>query len=279
MNASDLDGVPAVARGEHCPPPDALASLGGDALPADLRAAVEQHVAACPVCRALAADHEAIADDAWTPEVEARLAARLPQAGATGRTHLRGWGPWLAAAALVVLAIGLVSTRDARPRQATVAVQTPSRPSPSRPLAFAIDVPDLRVPVAEVLVMRGASSVHPLVAVESAWRAGDFARVTAALAPAAETRPDDRAIAFYLGASRLLADDPGAAREPLERAVRLSSGADANEAQWYLAAAEQRSGAAPAATTRLDALCLHDGPYRLRACAAAAEARQGTLGR
>jgi hypothetical protein len=91
---------------------DAIGELVDGTLPPGERAALDAHLAACPACRALARDLERIrstasALDRLRPPDEAwlRLAARLPDAGRRPRVVPR-W-PWLAAAAVLVLTVGL----------------------------------------------------------------------------------------------------------------------------------------------------------------------------
>lgn len=88
------------------------------ALPEPARRALDDHLTACPACRTLAADLVRIAEVAralgpeappaavWERLAERLAAERAPEVAATGRGPLRRAAPWLAVAAMLVVAAG-----------------------------------------------------------------------------------------------------------------------------------------------------------------------------
>jgi hypothetical protein len=267
--SAELDvpiGPTAAARG--CPPPEHVAALAGDALPPELRESVAAHVARCPACRALAADLASLAE----AEVPAGLDVRALAANQTQ-------GRWaLLVAAAVLATIGLTAWWSVRttgrpsapPSQAAV---TPApRPMPTTPVGrWPIDKPDVVLPAATVLVMRGAdpSSAALNEALEP-YRANDFATAAARLQAFVSAHADSADGWFYLGATRLMLDASGEARAAFEKAEALHAERAHPELEWLLATSEARTGAIESARKRLTELCGTPGANHDRACAALA---------
>lgn len=72
--------------------------------------------------------------------------------------------------------------------------------------------------------------------------------------------PANPEAALYLGVSRLIGGDAVAAIDPLNAAVRLSTGLAEQDARWYLAIALERAGRVPDAIAVLAGLCAEQGP-------------------
>lgn len=84
----------------------------------------------------------------------------------------------------------------------------------------------------------------------------------------------DPSAALSTGVTRLLAGDAAGAIDPLDAAVRLSTGAAEQSARWYLAVALERAGRVPDAIEVLDGLCREQGPTS-RACVGLTALRGG----
>jgi hypothetical protein len=100
-----------------------------------------------------------------------------------------------------------------------------------------------------------------------AYRAGDYPRAVAAFDRLAVTYPAAIEVLFYQGVSRMLAGDEAGAVAPLSAAAALGNPTFADDVSWFLAVAQQRSGAA-GARERFVQLCGSRGAYAQAACAA-----------
>ena len=259
-----------------CPSPSVLRAAGMGLLPAPLAARVEQHVAACGLCRQLARDLAELPD----VEVEPGEAASIDAAvrARTRRSPRALVWRGMAAAAMVAVAAGAAFlAREARLDVRTPAVAAPpSTPAAARAVRpsplVAVKLP--APPEAGVLVWRGAPVDEYEVALADALRPyseNDFpraARELERLTGRFPSRPDGW---LYLGVTSLLRDDPARAVPALERAVALATGAKQTDAQWYLAIAERQAGRPADALAIVGQLCQTDNPYRAQACLAERE--------
>jgi hypothetical protein len=262
-----------------CPPPDLLLARRSESLDDDVRARLDAHVEACAACRRLAADLDRLDLGAADADAEARVGARVLDT--TGRDR----GRMLSIAAALLLASGLaVSWWYLRPRpeppQTAVQTAPPSPPAeaPAIVALWTITAPPVRVPLSSLGTTRsgtGATAAAPgLVEALAPYQAGDYADAVTKLAAVVEAQPASGEAQFYFGVSQLMAGNAREAVAPLERATRLLSADRRAEAEWYLATAEQRSGRADSARTRLQSLCSAAGPYQSGACEAAAALKQ-----
>jgi hypothetical protein len=265
------------ARGS-CPPPDLLMARGSEVLEAAVRDRLAAHVKACDACRRFTTDVDSLGLDSSMPDVAARIGARLPH-GAPLRAIGSVWLPL--AAILASVAVGAViwkartDGRSAAP--AVMSATRPPAPAATGPVAlWEIDPPALRLPASVLAPTRSAdagSAARALFDALAGYRANRFAASIAPLETLARDHPESSDIAFYLGATYLLAGRPDAAVGALERARTQAEVTRHEEIDWYLATAEQRAGRAEAARLRLDGLCGGHGQYRERACAAKATLR------
>ena len=266
-----------------CPDPDLLLARRSELLDADVHAALDDHIASCDACAWLVTDLESMKLDAADPAIESAILARVRRRG----SPTKSWRLPLAAA--VVIGCGAAITwwmrAPAAPTVAPpgVAVSTPT-PSPSPPGSSAVDKPlttavtmwtvealPVRVPLSAVGVSRSAENRAASAALIDAlapYQAGRYAEAIPALQEVARSHPESGEAALYLGVALLLADRPGDALAPLERAARQVETARRADVEWYRATAEQRAGRTPAARDRLAALCAAAGAYQKRACAA-----------
>jgi len=134
-----------------------------------------------------------------------------------------------------------------------------------------IDALPVRIPLSSVGVTRSASGTDASAALVDAlgpYQAGRYEDAIPALRDVVIAHPDTVDAALYLGVSCLLANRPQEALAPLEHARQLAEAPKLAAIDWYLAAAEQRSGQTAASRDRLRRLCGQPGDYQQRACAA-----------
>lgn len=234
----------------------------------------------------------ALPDDGAVGSAAAAVSASSAGPDAAARS---GWWYGLAAAAVVVLAVGGVLWRVSRGTEpsARVAVSSPASsvpsavaapgvdavapapdraaPAPPRAWADLATAPAVMLPASFTIVMRGdtnpgrdafLAAFGPAIA---PYRTGRYAEAAEALQSLTARFPDVEEGWFYLGVSRLYADRPADAVEPLRRARRSEVVAD--QALWFEAVALERSGRADEATAALRAACAADRQSHADACA------------
>ena len=259
-----------------CPDPDLLLARRSELLEANVRAALDDHLASCDACARLVSDLDSMQLDAPDPAIESAVLARVRKSGPPSQF----WRLPLAAA----LVIGCAGT-FAWWMRAPVAPVAPSAPiapvapvppvspvSPVSPVAmWTVEALPVRVPLSAVGVSRSAENRAASAALLDAlvpYQAGRYADAIPALREVARLYPESGEAALYLGVTLLLADQPGDALAPLERAAGQVETARRADVEWYRATAEQRAGQTSEARDRLAALCTAAGGYQQRACAA-----------
>jgi TolA-binding protein len=122
------------------------------------------------------------------------------------------------------------------------------------------------------LTWRGDSAENPflrdLKPGLDAYRAEAYADAESHFANLAARYPRAIEAQFFLGAVRMMRNDFAGAVVPLTAAVALKEPTFQDDAMWYLAVAEQRSGRAAEARQRLAALCNGSGTRAADACQA-----------
>jgi hypothetical protein len=264
-------------------PIEVLRAAGTGVLPDDLEQAAQAYLARTPQARALVEElNDATALD---PHSEARLYARISQ-GTGGARAPRPSSTWLwrAAAAIGAIAIAgstwLVLSRDrggapaaaiTQPAPEAVAANKPAAPAPETFL-LPLERPDVRISL-RALTWRGSERANPILTALKpaldAFRAGDYQRADAEFSAVDKQYPKLIEVALYRGVSRLFLGDLPGATSSLQDAAALRDAAFANDIEWYLAIADERSGRPAAARARLEALC-PAGAGDPRACAALA---------
>jgi tetratricopeptide (TPR) repeat protein len=275
-------------RGERhsCPPPDLVIMHSSEALPEEVRARLEQHLETCDACRRLARNFDAAERASegdverrvfervkrgprWTPSRRLMLAAGFllagglaalwwVRSGATTSNHVAGGPPSL-------------SSPAASPAPVTTA--------PSNQVALWVITPaTVRIPLSSLEATRGsdgkaAERSRALLAALEPYQSGDYGAATSRLEAFVQQYPAAADGFLYLGVSYLMAGRPAEALAPLERAAALKPEAERREIDWYLAAADQRSGRLPNAKTLLGGLCEAPGAFQPDACAAEATLR------
>lgn len=252
-----------------CPDPDLLLARRSELLDADVHAALDDHIASCDACARLVADLESMKLDATDPAIESAVLARVRQVG----SPTPFWRLPLAAALVIGCAASIawwIRTPAASVSPATVAPATPVAPVAPMTM-WTVEALPVRVPLSAVGVSRSAQNRAASAALVDAlapYQAGRYADAVPALQEVARSHPESGEAALYLGVALLLADQPGDALAPLERAARQVETARRADVEWYRATAEQRAGRTSAARDRLAALCAAAGGYQQRACAA-----------
>jgi len=257
-----------------CPDPDLLLARDSELLEPALRTALALHVETCDACARFEADIAALDLDEPDRDVEARVLARARDPEARSSR----WR--IPLAAVVVLACGgalawwLRSPPPAAPVAPLTASAPTSHPAAAAPVValWAIDPLPVRVPMSSLGVPRsGGPADEAGDALSNAlvpYQAGRYGEAISSLERMLWAQPGSADAALYLGVTYLLADRPADAHTALERAAALAGASRRDDVAWYRATAEQRTGRTEAARSRLHALCLASGEYRIRACAA-----------
>jgi predicted Zn-dependent protease len=129
--------------------------------------------------------------------------------------------------------------------------------------------PDVQLPASMTLEIRGSRDrddefLRAFGDAITPYRAGRYADAARALDGLTASYADVPEAWFYLGASRLYADDPSGAAIALRRALTSTEVGD--QARWLEAVALERDGRHERAAQILDEICRQPGPNRARAC-------------
>jgi TolA-binding protein len=268
----DLDAL----RARHAadPPVDLLRAAQGLALPDELQAAADRHLAESAWSRTVV-EGMADADAGLSRGDEERLLARIRKTADASQPRQSGrsryWWPAMAgAAAAGLVATVWITTRESGPQptpaqpEATVAVAPPA-PAFELPL----DKPEIKLSVA-ALTWRGASTENPFLSdlkpAIDAFRGSDYEAADRAFSTLATKYPDSPDVLFYHGVTRLFLKDAPGAIQMLARAERAADRTFAVDIVWYRAVAEQRAGNPAAARERLAGLCAQPGERSAAAC-------------
>jgi tetratricopeptide (TPR) repeat protein len=235
--------------------PEILAYLDGE-LPEGRKLEVDQHLDDCRLCGAAV---EGVAGLEWregflrsTDKVLARVRARTA-AAATAASVARRSAPrfrpapqYLALAATLVLGVG--------------AAVYLTRPAPGETLfhQYFEPYPSTR-PVVRGDSTDGSSGALAL------YEARDYQGALAALEDWRKREPNDPAVLFYAGLSRLALGQAREATLDLEQVLRLQQNDLQPPAEWYLALAHLHSHDAEPARSRLKRIAEGAGFYRDKA--------------
>jgi hypothetical protein len=261
------------ARHQSDPPFELLRAADAEALPESLQEPLSEHLKQSAWSRALV-EGAGDAESALDATVEERILARVVRpARETSRSRWtwRAWAPVLAAAAVLVVMVGVL------PRNEPAPVSEPPRSSAETPVTTAppaprfmlpLDQPDVKL-TPQALVLRsdaGGGFAADIAPALKAYNAHDYVEADKHLAALHARYPNAIEVAFYRGITQLFLNEPGRASESLQTARRLDDGAFAADITWYLAIAYERAGDTSRARAELDSLCRQTSAYSSRAC-------------
>ncbi len=249
-----------------CPPPDLLRAARADAVPEDLRVALERHLEGCRICQMLDRDLESLGDSIGAEErkrIDARVYGEFREA-----RRRRRWWVWTLVPAAVVATVVLLLLWTHIPARNSAENVSPRAPAATSTV-FAVEPARINVPIP--LVMRGSSRtsqayLDDLMAALAPYRVGHYAQAVHKLQRLVQKYPRSAEAPFYLGVSQLLEGQNSSARESLERVLTLAEGPLRAEATWYLALTYVRAGQNPRAAALLEGLCRSPNEYQSRAC-------------
>ena len=229
-----------------------------------------------PIDLIAAARSETLPEQPLDSVTEQRVWARigrelpLPQQPARSRVPDARWlAGALAAAATITIAVVMNRNGDTAPASVTPAPGT-SRPAPAPPV-IEFTKPDVKLSPA-ALTWRGTGAEGPfmrdLKPAIDAYRTGAYADAESSFVSLADRYPRAVEVQFFLGVARMLRGDFAGAVAPLTAAVALNEPTFVDDAAWFLAVAEQRTGRTNDALRRLGELCAAGGTRAQEACAA-----------
>ena len=249
-------------------------------LPEKIQTQVGDHLEKSEWSRTLAAGvDDAPADQAIDPHSEQRVWRRIQeQTEARPRQRARAWPRWVygatALAASILVAVVLTRSGDtpAAVPAAPSASPQPSVPAPAKPAEpLAFSKPEIKLSPSALTWRSGAGrgafqrDLKPAI---DAYRIDDYATADRLFAALESKYPRAVEVSFYGGVSRMLRGDFAGAIAPLEKTHASKDTTFTDDATWYLAVAEQRTGRDADALRRLTGLCSAAGPLAAQACAA-----------
>lgn len=273
------------AKSPLCPKPELLQAARSGVLPPDLAEKVNRHLDGCRLCQSMSSDLEAL--DSASAELDAagrkRIWKRI-QAGISGQnaaTNVRAqsawWSLWLrplpvaaTAVAAIALAFGIRLLSDRQPSISTARTHTPaSLPAPS---VFRLEKVPVVLPASAAIVWRGrenpfARQSKDLKQALAPYELNNYAQSAQRLQRLRKKYPRMAEAPFYLGVCQLFLNENEDAARSLQDAVNLAGPPLADEAAWYLALAQYRTGKTDVASSLLEPVCHSGGKDSGRACA------------
>jgi len=262
------------------PPLDLLMAARAGVLPDGIQKEMEAHLGRSAWSRALVdgveqSSSELALDAVTERRLWTRISRPVPAEPAPVATASTAWWNYAAAAVAASLVIAVMGSRGGgaptvdRPRD-PVSIATAPVAEPA-PLALAFTKPDVILSPA-ALTWRGGSATNPFLtdlqpAIE-AYRNGAYADADARFTTLAVRYPSAIEVLYFHGIVRMLGDDFAGATRLLSAAVALNEPTFADDAAWYLAVAEQRSGHDADALRRMAGLCAGGGARASDACGA-----------
>jgi hypothetical protein len=283
--AAELDALQRKHPGD--PPLALLRAARAGVLPEPLQTQVSERLHRSAWDRALVDGlaPDADSDGGLDAVTEARIWQRirqdhLPQTRARAWSG-RAWPSGLAAAAVLVLAVGGWTWLRNREPDPQPEAQSPriltDRRLPSPTFALQLDAPTIKLS-ASALVFRGevgtSGLLNDLKPALDAFRAGDYAAADREFGLLASRYGSSIDVAFYAGVTRLFLGDLSGADERFVQAELVGDEAFTQDIAWYRAIVDERAGRREQARARLTALCQQKGARATQACAGAAALSQ-----
>jgi len=272
------------ARHADCPKPELLLAALAGVLAEDTAGSVAAHLRKCDFCQILLRDLTDAELDAARPEEDRRVRERVLSATkASAKAEKAGGGilsvlfrravPVAALAGIVLAAVVWV-----RFHQPTGPVSVPStvvvQPvKPAAPSALQWEKPPIKLQASSILLSRGKPRnaqekyAKELTAALAPYRDDNFAEAVQKLAKVAQAFPDGVEAQLYLGISQLSLQQDAQAITSLTKAQKLGPETFRDDATWYLALAQKRTGNLQQSVAELGKLCQGNSSYSQRACA------------
>jgi len=269
------------AKSPVCPRPEMLQAARSEVLPPEVAEDVKQHLQGCRLCQSVVTDLEALDSADFDAARHTRIWKRV-QTALSGQNEAATvpapWKLWLRPVplaalgfAVIVLAVGIQFLRDRRaPSTTTVLNHVPALPQ--APSALRLEKAPIVLPASAVVVWRGAEDaksreIKALKLALAPYEANNYTDATQRLDRLRKKYPRMAEAPFYLGVCQLFLNENEDAVRSLKDAANFASAPLKDEAAWYLALAEYRSGKADRAIGLLQPLCQAGGKNSSRACA------------
>jgi hypothetical protein len=263
------------ARHRDDPAFELLRAARAGALSKPLQQSVTEHLDRSAWSRALV-EEDAEAEPEWNEDSAQRVLSRITRSAQPPRVprwYMRPWLPALAAAAVLVVMVGLlrsgsspVSVERQPPR-----ADAPAPPAAAPTFALSFEKPEVKL-TPQALVLRSeagqARFVDDIAPALEAYRQNRYADAEQRFASLRARYPASVEVAFYRAVSQLSLNDAAGAIASLTAARRVDDGSFAPEIGWYLAVAHERAGDVASARGELEKLCRQTSVYAARACAA-----------
>ena len=274
------------ARVHGCPPPDLLQAAQADVLPDEQAKEVKQHAERCSLCKSLLADLESLDEVELDKAGRQRIWAQIKDGMPAETKAPRAYWWWLrplpmagAVATLAVLIFGVVLVRDRQRPETPTAENHPPAAVGALPSAFQLEKAPIVLPASAAIVWRGredlaAKQARELKQALVPYAANNYAEATRRLRALHKKYPRMAEASYYLGISQLFLNDNEQAARSLNDAVKLAQPSLSEQAKWYLALADYRTGKPNLANGLLEPLCSAGGNDSARACAAVKELRE-----
>jgi len=268
-----------------CPRPELLQAAQAGVLPPEQGRGILEHLESCGLCQSLLADLEILDNASLDRAGDNRIWARVQSGTADaerGRTGaLAAWRDFwlrpLPVAVALVLVVGIIGVRLASEFRKTAAPIAESRPSaPTPPSVFRLEKAPVVLPGSAIIIWRGRVDASRRQAKDlehalAPYEKDNYAEAARRLVSLHEKYPHMASAPFYLGICQLFLSQDEAATKSLKEAVNLASPPLADDAIWYLALANYRTGRLDLAMSALEPVCRAGGDKSARACAGVKE--------
>jgi TolA-binding protein len=271
------------ARHADCPRPELLLASHAGVLDEETARNIATHLGKCTFCQILLRDLTDAELDAARPEEELRVRKRVHStttdsekaekpSGGIFAVWFRKAVPVAALAGIVLAAVVWVRLHQAAGPVSSPAAVAVQPVKPAAPSVFQWEKLPIKLQASSVLVLRGKPRTAQekysaeLTAALAYYRDDNFSKAAERLAQVVQAFPGGVEAQLYLGISRLSLQQNAQAIPSLVKAQQLGPEAFRQDATWYLALAQKRSGNLQQSATELGKLCPGKSSYSHRAC-------------